>query len=273
MSIKEDNEYQKWLAEVKESFPEEVRGAIDQLAGVEATKDLLYRGTLRQKDYYTKLNKLADEKRAVESKAAQLENWYNNEALPQYSEMEEGFKKALKERDQLLAKVKELGLEGEVEVPTKSEIRESKNNASELDALRQRVVAIDNALPAILSEMTRVTHSVISEKWDVDPADVLRHSMEKNIKPTQALEEMVSEQKKAREEEKMEALKKEWMDKGRKDALAKTSGSPDRFRPSGPTVVDNLRKATSASDPVGRVDAAVAQFLELTGGAAPGMGY
>lgn len=271
MSAKEQAEYQKWLEEVKQEYPEDLREALDKLAAVDTTKELFYRGTIRQKDYYTKLNKLANEKREVESKATKMEEWYQNEALPEYNRMENELKKAEAERQKLLLKVKELGIEDEVgNLPTRADIRNA-DSIKEVEQLKAQLQAIDRALPSILSEMTSVQHKVLSEKWDVDPTDVLNLSMQKNIKPTAALEEMISVQREERKEKEMEALKKKWMDEGRKDALAKNPGSPDRLRPSGPTVVDALRNTSSKANG-SVVDDAVKQFLELSGGAMPG-GY
>lgn len=261
MSAKEDADYQKWVEEKSKEYPEDLRKQFEAVASHEATKDT-FRDGLRQNDYYSRLNKLASERKALESAQAEQESWYNR-AKPEYDRMETEHQKAISRQKALEAQIKALDLEDVVSIPNKNEVADV-STPRELEELKQRLNAIDSALPVILGDMYKVVQRSVTEKWDIDPSVVLRHALNKRVNPSQAFDELTAPEREKRNEARIEDLRKKAFEEGRKDALSKIP-SPDRLRPSGPSIVDTMRDA-KPNDNVNRVDEAVRQFMALGDG-------
>lgn len=262
MSAKEDAEYQKWVEEKVKEYPDELRKSFEAIAQHDATREV-YREGLREKDYYNRLNKLAAERKALEAAQQEQESWYNR-AKPEYDRMEQEHQKALARQKALEAQIKALDLEDVVSVPSDKDVAAAEGNPQELAELKARLNAIDSALPVILGDMYKVVQRSVTEKWDIDPSVVLKHALNKRVNPSQAFEELTKDEREKRNEARIEEMRKKAFEEGRKDALSKIP-SPDRLRPAGPTLVDNIRDAKPQND-VTRVDEAVRQYLALADG-------
>jgi hypothetical protein len=269
MSQSEDQKYQEFLKEVKSKLPAELQANLDAIAGTEAGKEI-FRGGLREKDYYTRLNALAAEKETIKSTAAKQTEWYN-EFQGAKGRLESRAQEAERLKAKLRAyedKASEFGLDLE-DVRDASDTRRSSAPAAvsdssaseELKALREKVEFFDKALPKVLGDLVSIARESIRENFDVDPLQVVQFASENQVDPRTAFSELTKAEREKRASDSLKAQLEKAKEEGRQEALSKLQG-PDRIRPSGPTIVDNLTdKAAAFGDHRSRVDEAVKDFL------------
>lgn len=283
MSKKEDQAFADWVKETSAKLPETQRSKFEEFLAVDdgGAKEV-FRGHLREADYYKRLNEMAEDRRqaekalatdraAFEQKANDLTRWYEDESPKNARLLKE--KEDLQNRLTAAAQqLREIGFEDEAnKVIRASERVDSMPNVSneELESMRKRIAntesLIDKALPKLLGDFSTVIYKTASEKWNVEPQKVLDHSLTKGVSPIAAFEELTKDERAEREATAKAKLISDAKEEGRREAMSKLS-SPDRTRPSGPTVIDFLRDPKSFSDSRTRVDAAVSRYLEQSAG-------
>jgi len=251
MSRKEDAAYEEWLEEIKESHPD-VADTLDTLAETDAGREL-FRGGLREKDYYRRLNELRDARTEIEREGQEQVSWWES-AKPEYE-------RAIQERDEAIAQLEAAGNmnrqgSGNGTPPSNNE---------DLEQMKARLAAMDQAYPQVMLGMFEAQQAALREGLQYKPDEVLQEAFKKKISPLQAFNEIVAPQRQEKAKGMLESELNKAREEGRKEALSKLSG-PDRvLKRQGPSIVDALTgDAEVLSDPRKRRDAAVADFLELT---------
>jgi len=271
---KEDALYQEWINEFKAKKPE-AAAALDALVQADPEREV-FRGVLRERDYYTKLNDYNTEKQKLEAEkvrvlgtARQQQEWH--------TKADAEYKRAIQEKKTLTTRLRaledkasEFGVD--IESPSDGPGATSRGNggsvvdenfSKELELLRGKVEFFDKALPKVLGDLTGVIRESLKEGYDVDPQDILAYASENNVDTRTAFAELTREEREKRTERLFNDELDKAREEGRREALSKLPG-PDRIRQNGPTVVDALLD----KDRVGltnqeRVSAAVKDFLEM----------
>ncbi len=257
MSRKEDAAYEEWLEEIKTKNPD-VADTLDSLAETDAGREI-FRGGLREKDYYRRLNDIRDARTELDEEAQKQVSWWE-QAKPEYE-------RALAERDEAVHKLEAASMNRETPdggngAPPPSA---PNMNPKELEEMRQRITAMDQAYPQVMLGMFEAQQAALREGLEYKPDEVLKKAFEKRISPVQAFNEIVADQRQEKAKGLLESELSKAREEGRKEALSKLSG-PDRvLKRQGPTIVDALTgDAEVMTDPRQRRDAAVSDFLELT---------
>jgi hypothetical protein len=257
VSKREDQAFKAWVEEIKATLPDEdAVEAFEVFAGTDTGRDV-FRGTIREDDYYRKLNKLAEEKKEFETAKEELTEWFENE---------EPVREALlKERDELRKKL----AEGKSDSgdPPNPVTGISPEEFALIRAKAAKVDAIDKILPSVLGDWGRVLMDAQRNNFDFDPNEVMQTSVQQGIDPMRAYLQITADQRKAREAQAAEEQKKKWFEEGRRAALS--GDAPDHLKPSGPSIFDTLtaREPETGITSVpqntrARVDEAVRQYLE-----------
>jgi hypothetical protein len=238
MSKREDQDYAAWVEEIKATLPDE--DAVDAFQTFAATDTgrEVYRGNLREKDYYTRLNKLNSDKEDFIAEKEELRQAQNE--LTEWFENEEPIRAALiKERNEL-RKQQEGGKSSDAGDPPNVVSGISQEELALLRAKATKIDAMDKILPSVMGDFGRAIQDAARNNYNVDPAEIMQVASSKGIDPYRAYLELTANDRKTREEEEFKAEKKKWFDEGRKAALS--GDAPDHIKPSGPSVYDLLTK-------------------------------
>jgi myosin heavy subunit len=274
LSKREDEDYTKWLDEVKKAHPD-VADKLDALAETEAGRELFRGNAKREPEFYRRLNDINEkeklfnqEKEKFEALVEKHNSWYEG-VVPAV----DGLKARAAEADALQARLeaiqKQLKDTGVTvadipNVPSRSTGEDI--TAKQLSDLQQRVKLMDEALPQILGKFLSVQHRAQKEGFDVDPQEVLATVYKDRVDPNVAYERMTQEAREKRANEKYAADLKAAREEGAREALSKLSG-PDRLSPNSPSIVEALRADPKDQSAIferrDRVDAAVKDFMEL----------
>jgi hypothetical protein len=237
VSKREDEKLEAWKADFRNMLPEEKREAFDAIADLDVVRDELFRGTIRQKDYYTRLNEFNEEKsefeqekQKVEAFRDQLYQWYDEEG-PKNETL-------IQERDMLRAQLEELGTDNP---PSAG----SPISTEELAALKAKVDnadKLDKILPTVLSDQMAIAIDAVKNGFDIDPREVMKISLQHNVTPYKAYEHLTAAQRSQRYEKAREEEREKWKEEGRREATSASNGSPDHISQTGPSVVDYLQR-------------------------------
>ena len=257
MSKKEDAAYQEWLAEIKAKNPD-VAPTLDQIADTDAGREL-FRGGLREADYYRRLNEIAAAKAELEAEAQRQVSWWE-QAKPEYES-------ARQERDLALAKLEavEHQLKGGEQVDPRSLPQAPVGVPSkELEALQNRVIGMDQAYPQIMLGMFSAQQAALREGLTFDPNQVLQAVYQQKVDPLTAFNKLVAPQREEKAKQMLASELEKAREEGYKQALSKLSGPDKVIRSSGPSIVDALRGTAQVLTNEGeRRDAAVRDYLEM----------
>lgn len=254
MSKREDEAYAAWLEEIEASLPsEDAVEAFKVLAETDAGRDL-YRGTLREKDYYTKLNKLNADREEVEKAQEELTEWYENEQAIK--------EQIIKERDALRKAAGEQPQDG----PPNQQVGISPEEFAVIRAKAAKVDAIDKLLPRVLGDLGAVLQDAQKNGYDVDAREIMQASVQSGVDPYNAYLKLTGKQREERAKQALEDQQKKWYEEGRRAALS--GDAPDHVQPAGPNVYDMLTAPEKEGTPSvaqqsqGRVSDAVRAFRE-----------
>lgn len=256
MSRKEDAAYGDWLDDIKSKNPD-VADHLDALAETDAGREI-YRGGLREADYYRRLNEVRDAKQELDREAQEQVTWWQ-EAKPEYE-------RAVTERDEALARLEATN----VNDPNGSGGNGAPNpplptNPQELELIKQRMTAMDQAYPQVMLGMFEAQQAALQEGLKYKPDEVLQRAFEKRIKPIDAFNELVTDQRQEKAKFMLEGELDKARQEGYKQALSKISGPDKIMSTRGPSIVDALSgTAEVITDERERRDAAVAEYIELT---------
>jgi hypothetical protein len=234
MSRREDEKFAEWASDFERALPEDKRAAWRELANTDVAREELFRGTLRTRDYYTRLNEINEREQTVKKLQDELYAWYE-EQLPKNEAL-------LAERDLLRAQLDEVGNE----IPAAAGLPGglSTEDLASIKAKADKVDMLDKMLPDILGDIAAFTKDSIKEGFDVDPREVMRLSLQQGVRPYRAYETMTASERAKRYEKERDEERKKWFEEGRRAAGSASTGSPDHIQPSGPSAVDFLRDSS-----------------------------
>lgn len=258
MSEKEDAAYEAWRKEYESTLNDEEKAAFTKLMSSEKGREP-FRANLRDKDYYTRLNKLSEAQKEAEASLnmakAQLDA--DSEKLWGWFEQQKPVAdKLTREKMNLEAQLaaarsqlSSLGILEDSPTPkpngsgdtTMNEVSDLKK---ELDGLKRKISSYDSGFPRMLADVTSMTRRLVKEGYEIDPAKVVLHSFQKGVDFNRALEDLTFEERQQRADADLEAKIKAARDEGKREALS-TLPTPDRVRPSAPrtSILDSLTSA------------------------------
>ncbi len=272
MAKKEDALFQAWLEDVKERIENDpdLEEKFDAFVSHPVGKEV-FRGHLREADYHRKAQALADERRMVEaekeqlnSRAAELEAWYEqnapiNERLRQErDELRERLSSASDDDDD---PVVGRGRESAMDESTKKEIEALRSKLAETEAWAKQV---DVGVPALMGGFLEVAVRSVKEGYDIKPRELMEYAMKKRIDPETAYAEITADERMKRAEADMEKRLEKAKEEGRREALKSQIASPDRLRTSSPAIWQQAFGA-KPQERSGRLDAAVEAFMDAEG--------
>ena len=272
MSKKEDEAYAKWAEEVAGQLPDDKREAWKALTDADQLREV-YRGSLREADYYTRLNRFNEEKKTHEEtlsqKAKELEStkerintWYQTESKKN--------QELLDAKERLEAQLQQVRKgSGDYMDDFDDSSRVPPMNTKELDelkarfkALDERQLRLDTQLPNFLSEYGDILVEAQSEGYAIKPSKLVQDVLQKGVGLRAAYEEQTKEARLKRAEEdldkKIEVARKEAYEKAKTEMTNKLS-SPDGLKPAGPSVLGQIASPTPKDF---GADAALAEFLK-----------
>lgn len=263
MSNKEDVQMQEWAKEVSASLTPAARAAFETLLQDQDGARSVFRGGLREADYYRRLNELSEGRRAYEaevakfaSDSAQMYGWYEAEA-PKNKEL-------LREKASLEARVKayeQTLRDYNVEVPATPSAPAPATDRKEIEELRQRLQMFDRAVPQLVADLSAASLRAMKEGYEVDPRQIVDFAAQNGVNPLYAFEVLTAEQRTKKQAAATEAEHTKWKEEGRREALSKLP-SPEHIRASGPTNFDSITATPMSSRE--RVDSAVKEFMETS---------
>lgn len=257
MSKREDEKYEAWKADIRDKLPEEAREAFDAIADLDVTRDELFRGTIRQKDYYTRLNEFNEEKQAFEAEREKVQA-FRDELYQWYDEEGPKNDALLKERDMLRAQLEELGSDNPPEAGSPISVEE----LAELKAKIAEAEKLNKILPGVLSDQMAIAIDSVKNDFNIDPREVMKLSLQHGVAPWKAYEHLTAAERAKRWEKQREEEREKWKEEGRREAHSSSNGSPDHISQTGPSVVDYLQRSEQKdTDHNSRVSAAI-QSLE-----------
>lgn len=257
MSKKEDAAYSEWLAEIKAKNPD-VAPTLDEIADTEAGREL-FRGGLREADYYRRLNEISSAKAELEAEAQRQVSWWE-QAKPEYES-------AVSARDQALARLEavEHQLKGGESVDPRSLPQTPVGVPSkELEALQNRVQSMDQAYPQIMMGLFNAQQAAMREGLSFDANSVLQAVYQQKVDPLTAFNKLVAPQREEKAKQMLAHELEKAREEGYKQALSKLSGPDKVLRSASPSIVDALRGTAQVLSNEGeRRDAAVRDYLEM----------
>lgn len=257
MSKQEDEAFAKWKEELgaKLQNPED-KELWSKFTEKELARDL-YRGTIREADYYRRLNELDKSKKDLDQRDRQLKDdverldaWYAKESVERVQ--------LQKERDEAMKKLSELGLDGaEPSVARRDEVEELKRTLS----------MVNERTPKVLADLTRVAIKSMKEGFDVDPDAIVQFSMKNRVDINRAYEVLTQEARDKKAQADVEKRIEEAKEEARREALSKIP-QPGFVRPNqvASPAYQRLVEGAKPKGDVDRVSRAVAALRELESG-------
>jgi DNA repair exonuclease SbcCD ATPase subunit len=274
MKKKTEADYQEWIEKTLSTLPEAKREAFRTFtSGEEGFK--LFGDYQRERDYYTKLNEVSEEKQTIEQRKAELErtqkefednlksarHWYATETSRFKNE-----RAAMQdELTSLREKLREYGLEDEAPSTTKVQRSSDVELREQLAQLQQRVLFMDQAVPKVLADAIEVTKRAVKDGFEFDSANLLNHLSQRGGDLPSAYDALTAEQRQRRADEQRKKEIDAAREEGRRSALS-TATSPDGIRPGGPSVSDFLAGMNSKLSREQRIDAAVQSYHQTVSG-------
>jgi DNA repair exonuclease SbcCD ATPase subunit len=268
VSKREDEAYRAWLEEVKSKNPD-VAPVLDQFAETEAGREI-FRGGLREADYYRRLNEFHAEKEKLTAaeqqfqKDVELQSKWWEEAKPTYDRT---VQEAAELRQRLEAVKKEYGVDPNdlVSKPVSPSPQPDNTIVKELKALEARVQAMDRNFPGVTLGLLQAQQAAFQEGLTFDPQAVFQRVYQNGVDPLTAFNQLAAPQREEKVKKVLEGELERAREEGRKEALSKLSGPDRMIGAARPSIVETLR---SSEAPIAnrndRVDAAVKDFIELT---------
>jgi len=240
VSKKEDTAYQEWFNEIRSKLPAELQPNLDALVGTDAGKEI-FRGGLREADYYRRLNEQAEAKAQFDAEVREQSTWFETEKPKNQrlvNEVNQLRKDLLTHKAELIA----AGLEVPKEVKEAVDQSQgaSMQDKNELEQIKKQMQFLDKALPQMLIKSMNMANRLIKENYTVTPEAVFQHAAEKGVDLDAAFEYLTADERASRADKKLAEKLKEAEERGAREALAKLSGPDRSMRPAGPSVFDAI---------------------------------
>lgn len=247
MAKPKDPGFAEWLAEIKGDVGKvedpEVKAAWEKVLGAESDElRKVFRGGMREADYYRRLNELNEEKQGFQTKKQEWDA-YEGEFRTKYDQMKAERDAARAEVKKKEAALRAEGLDEEAD-ELRREARKAEENLDlaamkkELEELKQARASQEQALqqvsagaPAFTAAFTKRARQYAQDGFKFDEEEVLGRIIREQLPLDVAFEDAVRDQRKERTEKDMQERLKAAEEKGRREAL--TAGTaPDSIRPS-----------------------------------------
>lgn len=281
---KEDKRFQEWLEATKAKLDPSIHRAFDALAEHDSAKEV-FRGYLREDEFYRNLQKVKDDEKALKSEKDALQSeiakferqrtewrtWYQNEKpkVDNFASENAALKK------QIEAMQAKLGRGAKDDDDTDGGAARGSREMNDelkatLDQLKQelnetkgRLEAVDGNIPAFMAGVATVIQKANKEGFEVDPNQLIDLALRNRTTPDVAYYQLTYEERTKRASEQREKDIKEAEERGRRSALADRP-SPDHLRPAGPSVIDRIRgKVDYPTSRRDIVDAAVEEWRKI----------
>jgi len=258
---KEDKLFKEWAEQLRGEIEESEQAAFDAWIALPVARTV-FRGHLAEEKLYTELNKINSERQELQQKEADLQEWFEEEKPKN--------EKLLAERDALRKQLEEQG-SGNPPPAKGSPVSLSPEDLARIKATEQKLETLDKLLPAVLGDVAAAVKDAAENKFNFDPREMIKLSVQKGAQPWQAYLYLTAEQRQKREEAAREAERQKWIEEGKRSV---TTNSPDHLQPSGSSVVDYIhemnKKAGAAgtnvspsNESAGRVGAALQALQEV----------
>jgi hypothetical protein len=267
---KTEKEYQEWMEDVMEKAPQELHSALKSVLDAPAGMEL-FGGHLREREFHKRLSEIDEARKTFEQErqelanaqsvlandAARLEGWVQTE-VPKFEQMKAERNRLRAEREALRSRLAEFGVEeptlGGPVVKTEDNKEANSELIAEVRRLQQQVASMDATMPVLLSDYGTVLNRAIKENFELDPKALIDHATQKSGNLIRSYEELTAPQRAKRAEEAYKAEIEKVREETRREMLAQ-GATPERLRPSGPTIVDTIKGAGVTQDQ--RVSSAV----------------
>ena len=214
----EDEAFEAWQAEIRARIPEEKRAHLDALLGEEGSKEL-FKGGLREADYYRRLNDLHEEKeklntegKSFQERVAAQERWYN--------EANEEYKRVV------------AGKTSSVPDATGNDRSFNGVDSAVIEELRQKhqlVQQFDQALPKFVGQAASIAVRAAKEGFEIDPMEVIEYAASQRVDPLTAYSQLTADERETRAAKQREKELADAMEQGRREERSRLQ-SPDRVR-------------------------------------------
>lgn len=259
MAIKDKADYEAWVQEVLGKVTPEQAEVLKGVFG-SPTGEELFGGHLREKDYYTRLNRMNEESKKQADDLNKMYAWFN-EAQPQYQSMASQLAEAKKARQEAEERLKTVGVPADEAFE-----RANKKFEQDLLGIKQQLAFIDQASPALASKLAKMSFQAAKEGLDFDPDAILDTARRTGLPLEQAYDRVAEPVRKERESKRQQEALEAAKEAGRKEALSKL-GTPDAPKPKIGTVsplFSHLDNKGGNNPSLALRDEAVKAYLELT---------
>jgi hypothetical protein len=256
---KEEELFKAWVEEAKAKLSDDSKKAFDVLLADEAGAKEVFRGGLREADYYRRLNDLSEAKNAWESERSTIRAKWDEEK-PKNERLLKAYNDTVAELDTAKEQLETLGLsEGEVKKVIPAE-KSNPNSVTreELDAVKSQLQVFNTVLPKILMDVSDVNKRILKEDWDIEPRAVIEYALSKGVDPNVAFYTLTQDERATRAEANLKKQLDKAREEGKREAL--TANSPDHIRQTGPSPADFITSFGTRTDARSRVDAAIKGF-------------
>lgn len=239
-----DPGFAEFIAEVRSDVGKiedaETKAAWERVLGDEERARQIFRGGLREKDYYRRLNDINTEKESLAADRAKWEQWH--------AKANADYTKAVAERDAAVAELEsqavafeKAGLDDDAArlrakkdtLPAEAALAEMRRELDELKAGRAQLeTGLNNVTagaPALTAAFVKKARQLAKEGFEFDEEEVLKQ-IYKGTDPNLAFEDAVREQREKRAADDLEKKLAEARKAGREEALTATA-APDAFAP------------------------------------------
>jgi hypothetical protein len=247
VSKKEDEAFEKWKEQERAKLSEEQQKHWDALIQDDKVKESLFKGKLREDDYYRRVQDVTNQQKELEARETKLNAWWES-AKPEWEQAREEAKKKSEEAEELRKQLVAFGLEDDpVTNPVTPPLnaKEIEELTAKYNDLEGRLKFMDAGLPRLMQDFGMVLTEQAEAKFKVTPEQVIQHSMDKQVTTRQAFAELTAaeraERAQAAREAELEAAKAEAKEAGRREALDNLR-TPDALKPAGPNILDEIKK-------------------------------
>lgn len=282
MKPKTEAKYKEWVKEVEASLSTpEAKNAFKSLAENSDEGFKVFGGYLRESEWDRLQNELKEAERTVKADQAAIQNamgkfmtdlkdvqdWYNVEAAKN-EQLANAYNTLAARHEEAQKKLRELGLEDNTVTHPGGSVPRGVDDmtAKEIAALKQSLAQQSVAIPRILADALTVLKEGVKEGYEFDPAAVISHAHQNGVDLKSAFKALTADQREKKDAEKFSKELEKAREEGRREALSKFP-SPERMKPSGPTIFDHLSSAPdAATNRNARINDAVKEFIETGGG-------
>lgn len=268
---KAEDAYKEWFE--KEFLPSVSEDKRDAVKAALLENEVAKNSFLRQADYTKKTTELSKERQQLEASArdtaARLQKW--NDWWANAKPTLEAQQQKAKQADELArkaaayeAQLREYGLLEDHPTQTPGTPRSrpvSDDYASELEALKRQVGAIDTGALNYSTTMANLAYRAAKDGFDFDANTILEYSRQNGVSPVQAYEAITYPARQALWEKQYNEEIEKAKEEGKREVLSKMP-LPDRLRAPEPGSLDLLAAAPDLGDRNTRMSEALKAFTE-----------